>query len=144
MSNLKEVYKETLTQVLALETKKKDLSRVMLQQHEGVERRRTIMEFINMDLLKHNMLAQMLAQTTNQQDLEVLASIGNLYGVGDSEELWAKVESHQRLNRRMLDLLEREIEIPGQGDFVERRLLMEIEKQALRQARDYMNPLQNS
>lgn len=141
MSNLKEVYKETLSQVLAMETRKKDLSRQMVQQRDPLERRNTIINFIEQDLIKHNLLAQMVAEGIEREDSEVLNSICNLYGVESSGELGDKVESHQRLNRRMLDLLVRETEHPGEGDFLERRLLMEIEKQALRQAHDYLNPL---
>ncbi|MGE5455063.1 MAG: hypothetical protein ACM3O9_07710 [Methylocystaceae bacterium] len=143
MSNLKEVYKETLTHVLALEAGKKDLARQMLQQRDPIERRLTIAEFLRQDQKKHKLLGQMVAEGTNRQEPEVINSISNLYGVENSDDLWSKVESHQRLNQRMLDLLEREIATPGEGDFLERRLLMEIEKQALRQAHDYMNPLQN-
>lgn len=140
MNSLKEVYKEALSQVLAMENIKKDLSRLMLQQREAAERRSIIIDFISQDLKKHSLLAQMAAEGTNRDDVEVLTSICHLYGVDNADDLWNKIESHQRLNQRMLDLLQKEMEHPGEGDFLERRLLMEIEKQALRQARDYLNP----
>jgi len=141
VSNLKETYKETLTQILAMEVRKKDLSRQILQQREGMERRRTILEFISQDLEKHNLLAQVATEGKSQEEAEVLASICNLYGVESTNDLWNKVESNQRLNQRMLELLTKEINTPGEGDFLERRLLMEIEKQALRLAQEYLNPL---
>ncbi|MGE5380721.1 MAG: hypothetical protein ACM3NT_06590 [Methylocystaceae bacterium] len=73
-----------------------------------------------------------------------MTSIAHLYGTDSSEDLWKTIEKSQRLNQRMLDLLDKDLKTHGECDYLERRLLMEIEKQALRQAHDYLHPLQSN
>lgn len=139
MPDLKQLYRETIDRVLQLEQRKKEVALCVVRQKNKVDRREPIYRFVKLEWEKQYLLYRLAVSASESCDEEVLGKIGYLYGLSEVGELLPRIKYHINVYQSMMEVLEKELKCPHSSDFLERRLLMEIDKQVMTQARQYLS-----
>ncbi|MCR4400710.1 MAG: hypothetical protein NUV35_07585, partial [Syntrophomonadaceae bacterium] len=135
---VKAFYRDILTQVLAVETRKKRASERLLLTRAERPRLRIIREFLTLDLDKHNLLEQAAIAAFRNDEKEVLEHLRQLYGLDDDSRLIDAIREEIARTERLLLPVVNEIKYPRTSGFSERRLLQEVQKYAVARAREYV------
>jgi len=131
------LYNDVLKQVDVLERQKKDLSRDLLLYKEGRRRMKLIYAFLSYDLDKHELFehAAVCAMCNNEE--HVLYDLQDFYAHVRGGDLMERIRTEIKCTRRFMNLVEKSMENEAGLNFTERRLLQEICKYILEQARLY-------
>ncbi|MEQ8173683.1 MAG: hypothetical protein ABRQ26_01325 [Syntrophomonadaceae bacterium] len=131
------MYNDVLKQVDVLERQKKDLSRDLLLYKEGRRRMKLIYAFLSYDLDKHELFehAAVCAMCNNEE--HVLYDLQDFYAHVRGGDLMDRIRTEIKCTRRFMQLVEKSMENEGGLNFTERRLLQELCKYILEQARLY-------
>lgn len=131
------LYNDVLKQVDVLERQKKDLSRELLLYKEGRRRMKLIYAFLSYDLDKHELFehAAVCAMCNNEE--HVLYDLQDFYAHVRGGDLMDRIRTEIKCTRRFMQLVEKSMENEGGLNFTERRLLQELCKYILEQARLY-------
>lgn len=131
------LYNDVLKQVDVLERQKKDLSRDLLLYKEGRRRLKLIYAFLSYDLDKHELFehAAVCAMCNNED--HVLYDLQDFYAHVRGGDLMDRIRTEIKCTRRFMQLVEKSMENECGLNFTERRLLQELCKYILEQARLY-------
>lgn len=135
---LKSFYQNILQQVLTLELEKKSLSTDMLVTRNKEHRLSMILKFLDYDLKKHELLEHAAVVGMRNRDDSILEHLGQLYSyTGSDEGIIARIHSEIELVSGFLNLLAKSDKHPEAVSFFERRMIQEIIKYVMEQARMY-------
>ncbi|NLW45285.1 MAG: hypothetical protein GXY92_08900 [Syntrophomonadaceae bacterium] len=131
------LYHDILKKILLLEIEKKSTSRRILIQKSERERLPLIRDFLQADLSKHRLLEKVAVSAVQNRVDEVLDHISQFYpsSEGLSQIECIRIESARC--EQMLVLICKEIKHPETCTFFERRVLSDIKKYVIDQAREY-------
>lgn len=131
------LYNDVLKQVDVLERQKKDLSRDLLLYKEGRRRMKLIYAFLSYDLDKHELFEHAAVCAICNNEEHVLYDLQDFYAHVRGGDLMERIRTEIKCTRRFMNLVEKSMENEGGLNFTERRLLQEICKYILEQARLY-------
>lgn len=131
------MYNDVLKQVDVLERQKKDLSRDLLLYKEGHRRMKLIYAFLSYDLDKHELFEHAAVCAMCNKEEHVLYDLQDFYAHVRGGDLMDRIRTEIKCTRRFMQLVEKSMENEGGLNFTERRLLQELCKYILEQARLY-------
>lgn len=131
------LYNDVLKQVDVLERQKKDLSRDLLLYKEGRRRMKLIYAFLSYDLDKHELFEHAAVCAICNNEEHVLYDLQDFYAHVRGGDLMERIRTEIKCTRRFMNLVEKSMENEAGLNFTERRLLQEICKYILEQARLY-------
>lgn len=131
------LYHDILKKILALEVEKKEIAQRILILKTQPERFPLIRDFLQADLSRHQLLEQAAVTAMQNQADEVLDHISRLCPTTDGMSLIQCIRGEISRNEKMLDLVGKQIKHPKLCTFTERRILREISKYVVAQAREY-------
>lgn len=131
------LYHDILRKILLLEVEKKATSRRILIQKSERERLPLIRDFLQADLSKHRLLEQAAVSAMQNHVDEVLEHIGQLYPSGGGISQIECIRGESARCEKMLVLVCKEIKHPKTCTFFERRVLNDIKRFVIDQAREY-------
>lgn len=135
---LKAFYQNILQQVLTLELEKKSLSTDILVTRSKEHRLSLIIKFLDCDLKKHELLEHAAVVGMRNEDDSILGHLGQLYSYAVSdEEVIVRIHSEIEFVSGFINLLTKSDKHPDAVSFFERRMIQEIEKYVMEQARMY-------
>lgn len=135
---VKAFYQNILQQVLTLELDKKNLSTDILITRDKDHRLSLIMNFLKSDLKKHELLEHAAVVAMSNGETSVLAHLGQLYAhVEDEEDAVGRIRNEIEFISRFINLLNKVDKHPDTISFFERRMVQEIIKYVVEQARLY-------
>ena len=130
------LYKNTIEQVLIIEKCKKDIAaRILMVRDE--RRWKLVQEFLEYDLQKHLLLEQAAVIALNNGSDEIVKDLEKLYQYSSGEGLLGKVRQEISHIEKFIKIIERGRKHKNWLSFTERRVLQEINKYVLEQAREY-------
>jgi hypothetical protein len=136
---VKALYRDILSQVLLLEIQKKAAAEGILVLRSDKERLPFIKEYLELDLNKHQLLEQAAVSALQNNDPEVLDHLARLYPFsGEKRPVIDIIRSEIDYEQRLTRIIERAIKYPENITFFERRILQEISKLMVEQAREYL------
>lgn len=135
---VKAFYRDILTQVFAIETRKKRASERLLLTKSQRQKLRIIKEFLILDIDKHNLFQQAAIVGFRNQAYDVLDHLLKLYAVSEYDEITERIREEISRNEKLLIPVINEIKYPRTSGFFERRLLQEVSKYVICQAREYI------
>ena len=139
MENLDKVnslYKNTIEQVLIIESCKKDISMQVLMVRDE-KRWSLILEFLEHDLQKHLLLEQAAVIAINNGADEIIQDLENLYQHTNGPDLMTKIRTECFQVEKFIKLIKKGMKHKDWLSFTERRAMQEISKFVLEQAREY-------
>lgn len=131
------MYGDILRQVNVLENQKRDLSRDILLYREAHRRLKMIHAFLSYDLDKHELFEHAAVCALCNEEDYVLEDLYEFYAHVRGGELIDRIRSEIKCTRRFLQLVEKSMEDENRLNFTERRLLQEVCKYIVEQARLY-------
>ncbi len=131
------LYHDILKKILLLEVEKKATSRKILIKKSDRERLPLIRDFLQAELSKHRLLEQAAVSALQNRAHEVLAHISQLYPSSDGISEIESIRVESARCEKMLVLVCKEIKDPNTCTFFERRILNDIKKFVIDQAREY-------
>ena len=134
---IKTLYKDLLKQVSVLESYKKELSSEILLTRKGKARLALIYKFLSYDLDKHELLEHAAVLAISNKEATMVEDLQKLYAHHDGEELIDKIRSEIKLIKRFMQTINKGIKYPDSITFYERRMIQEISKYVVEQARLY-------
>ncbi len=134
---VKNFYRDILKKVLVLEAQKKENAQRILILRSNKARLPWIRDFLNADLLKHRLLEQATVSATQNEVEEVLDHIKKLYSMSNDLSLIESIRLEIAMDEKMLDLIIKKIKHPKTCTFSERRILQDVNKYVIHQAREY-------
>ncbi len=134
---VRNLYHEILKKILALEVEKKEIAVKILILKTGAERLPLIRDFLERDISKYQLLEQAAVAAMQNQANEVLDHIGKLCPPTDDISVIQGIRAEISRNQGMLTLVGKEIKHSKKCTFTERRILREIHKYVVSQAREY-------
>lgn len=135
---VKAFYQNILQQVLTLELEKKNLSTDILITRDKDHRLSLILKFLNCDLKKHELLEHAAVVARSNGETSVLEHLGQLYAhVEGEEDAVGRIRAEIEFIRRFINLLNKVDKYPDTLSFFERRMVQEIIKYVVEQARLY-------
>ena len=135
---VKAFYRDILTQVLSLESRKKRTSERLLLTKSQRRRLKIIREFLTLDLDKHSLLEQAAVVAVRNNSDEVLNHLSKLYALENNDEIVEGIREEVRRTQKLLLPVVNEIKYPKTSGFLERRLIQEVNKYVTVQAREYV------
>ena len=134
---VRSLYHDILKEVLMLEVEKKEIAQRILILKSDMDRLPLIKDFLQTDLSKHQLLEQAAVTAMQNQVSEVLDHISRLYTMTDGISLIQCIRAEINRDQKMLALLGKEMKHPDNRTFSERRILREVNKYVIFQAREY-------
>lgn len=135
---VRNLYRDILKKVLVLEVNKKETAQRILILKSEQDRLPLIRDYLNADLSKHRLLERAAVSAMQNQVNEVLDHISKLYTTSDDGiSLIECIRSEIATNQSMLAPVIKEIKHPKTCTFFERRILREVNKYVINQAREY-------
>lgn len=131
------LYGDVLKQVDVLERQKKELSRDLLLYREGRRRLKMIYAFLSYDLDKHELFEHAAVCAMCNDEQHVLYDLQDFYSHVRGGELIERIRTEIKCTRRFMHLVEKGMDNENGLNFTERRLLQELCKYILEQARLY-------
>jgi|GEM_PF-864761 len=130
------LYRNVINQVLAIENQKKDLSAKILL-YKGDSRWSIIEEFLKLDLQKHLLLEQAAIIVLSNRADDLVKNLERLYQYSSGEDLMSKIKKEIDNSEQFIRIVERGRKHKSWLTFTERRVMQEIAKYVLEQAREY-------
>lgn len=131
-------YQNILQQVLNLELDKKNLSTEMLITRNKDQRLDLVLKFLNCDLKKHELLEHAAVVAMANREDSILEHLARLYAhMGREDEAINRVHEEIEFVSRFINLLTKLDKHPENISFFERRMIQEIVKYVMEQARMY-------
>lgn len=135
---VKAFYQNILQQVLTLEVEKKNLSTEILITRNKDQRLQLILNFLNHDLKKHELLEHAAVVAMSNKEEAILEHLGKLYAhTGREVEAIDRIHEEIDFISGFINLLTKLDKHPEQISFFERRMVQEIVKYVMEQARMY-------
>lgn len=135
---VKTFYQSILQQVLALELDKKNLSTQILTTRNKDERYNLIHKFLTIDLKKHELFEHAAIVAMSNHEDAILEQLAMLYAhTGRDDEAIYRIRDEMEFVRGFVNLLDKLISHPELLSFFERRMVQEIGKYVMEQARMY-------
>jgi hypothetical protein len=135
---LKTLYQDILQQVMVLESYKKELSIQILLTKDGSSRRlNLILQFLSYDLDKHELLEHAAVLAMSNQADTILEDLHKLYAYTGGNDLIEKIRAEIKFLQRFVNTIKKSIKHPNSRTFYERRMIQEISKYVVEQARQY-------
>lgn len=134
---VKTFYGGILTQVLALENSKKELAETILLLKNLKDKLPLIKEFLSLNIQKNLLFEQAAVAAMQNQASGVLEHLGRLYGGVEEDQVIEVIREELERDQRLIETVKKRIKYPYSGTFLERRLLQEIDKYVVNQARQY-------
>lgn len=132
------IYKNIFEQVLAIELCKKELSKKILLLKDGKRRLNFIHSFLSYDLNKHELLEHATVVAFHNQEIEILNDISRFYSYSEEDEILDCIRKEIKMSRSLMEAIRKKINNPQGLTFIEKRMLNEINKYVIEQARQYM------
>jgi hypothetical protein len=130
------LYRGIIQQVLVIETCKKNLASSILIVRDK-RRWQLIQEFLQYDLEKHLLLEQAAVIVINNGAAEMIEDLERLYQFSSGENLISKIRQESSHIENFIKIIERGRKHKNWLSFTERRVMQEINKYVLEQAREY-------
>lgn len=137
MPTITNLYKNILEQVYSIELCKKELSKKMLLLKAGKRRLNYIHSFLSYDLSKHELLEHATIVAIHNGEDDILEEINRFYINREEEDLLSHIRKEIRLNSVLMETVKKQLNNKNLT-FVEKRMIKEITKYVLEQAREYM------
>jgi len=135
---VKAFYQNILQQVLNLELEKKNLSTDILITRNKDYRLSLILKFLNFDLKKHELLDHAAEVAMSNREDSILEHLAQLYAhTGGDNEVINRIRAEIEFIRRFISLMTKLDKHPESLSFFERRMVQEIVKYVMEQARMY-------
>ncbi|MDD2509685.1 MAG: hypothetical protein PHP26_04810 [Syntrophomonas sp.] len=134
---LKTLYKDILQQVMVLESCKKELSIQILLTRDLTGRLDLILRFLGYDLDKHELLEHAAVLAISNQEESIVEDLEKLYAYIEGNDLIQKIRDEIKFMQRFIKTINKAIKHPNLRTFYERRMVQEISKYVLEQARLY-------
>ncbi len=131
------LYGDVLKQVDILERQKKEISRELLMFREDRRRLKMIYAFLSYDLDKHELFEHAAVCALCNNEEHVLYDLQDFYAHVRGSDLIDRIRTEIKCTRRFMQLVEKGMENGIGLNFTERRLLKELSKYILEQARLY-------
>ena len=139
MENLDRVnslYKNTIEQVLVIESCKKDISMQILMVRDE-KRWNLIQDFLEHDLQKHLLLEQAAVIAINNGADEIIQDLESLYQHTSGPDLMTKIRTECLQVEKFIKLIKKGRKHKDWLSFTERRAMQDISKFVLEHAREY-------
>lgn len=130
------IYKNTIEQVLVIESGKKDIAMQILMIRDD-KRWGLIQEFLEHDLQKHLLLEQAAVVAINNGANEIVEDLENLYQHTSGPDLITKIRTECSQVEKFIKLIKKGRKHKDWLSFTERRAMQELSKFILEQAREY-------
>ena len=130
-------YHDILKRILLLEIEKKETARRILVLKSDTDRLPLMRDFLQADLTKHQLLEQVTVSAMQNQVFEVLDQIGRFYSSADGISQIECIRTEITRCESMLALVDKSIKHPRTCTFFERRILRDVNRLVISQARDY-------
>ncbi|MGS0764697.1 hypothetical protein [Syntrophomonas curvata] len=130
------LYRGVIQQVLVIENCKKELASKILM-IRGDRRWQLIQEFLRYDLEKHLLLEQAAVIVINNGATEMIEDLEKLYQFSSGEDLISKIRQEGAHIENFIKIIERGRKHKNWLSFTERRVMQEIDKYVIEQAREY-------
>ncbi|MDD3269196.1 MAG: hypothetical protein PHX14_07735 [Syntrophomonadaceae bacterium] len=134
---VKALYKDLLKQVSVLESCKREISSEILLTKKGKARLSLIYNFLSYDLDKHELLEHAAVLAISNKEEMMIEDLEKLYMHHDGKELIEKIRSEIKLIKKFMQTINKAVKFPDASSFFERRMIQEISKYVLEQARLY-------
>ncbi|MGI6469489.1 MAG: hypothetical protein ACOX0Q_10855 [Syntrophomonadaceae bacterium] len=131
------LYNNILEQVMQLESRKKEISTEILLAREERKRLALIYNFLSYDLSKHELLEQAAVIALTNREQRVLDHLNRLYYTVEEQETIDKIRHEIKCTQRFMKVVNRAQENKSALTFSERRMVQEIVKFVVAQARLY-------
>ena len=131
------LYNNILEQVMQLENSKKELSTEILLARDMKKRLAMVYTFLSYDLSKHELLEQAAVIALTNREKMVLEHLHRLYFTTEDQETVDKIRNEIKSTQRFMKVVSRARDKKIDLDFSERRMLQEIDKYIVAQARLY-------
>lgn len=131
------LYNNILEQVMLLENSKKELSTEILLARDIKKRLALVYTFLSYDLSKHELLEQAAVIALTNREQMVLEHLHRLYFTTEDQETVDKIRNEIKSTQRFMKVVSRARDQKTDLDFSERRMLQEIDKYIVAQARLY-------
>jgi hypothetical protein len=137
MSQVISLYKNILDEVINLENKKREISiQILLTKNES-KRLNLISSFLTYDLNKHELLERAAVIAVQNKELNVLEQLQKMYSHCEDDELLNKIRKEIKYIKRFRKNINKAVKYPDFLSFFERRMIQEISKYVVEQARIY-------
>lgn len=130
-------YHDILKRILLLEIEKKETAQRILVLKSETDRLPLMRDFLQADLTKHQLLEQVAVSAMQNQVSEVLDQIGRFYSPADGTSQIECIRAEITRCESMLALVDKNIMHPRTCTFFERRILRDVNRLVISQARDY-------
>lgn len=130
------LYRGIIQQVLVIENCKKELASKILM-IRGDRRWQLIKEFLRYDLEKHLLLEQAAVIVINNGATAMIEDLEKLYQFSNGENLLGKIRREGSYIENFIKIIEQGIKHKNWLSFTERRVMQEIDKYVVEQAREY-------
>lgn len=131
------LYNNILEQVMQLENSKKELSTEILLARDMKKRLAMVYTFLSYDLSKHELLEQAAVIALTNREKMVLEHLHRLYFTTEDQETVDKIRNEIKSTQRFMKVVSRARDKKIDLDFSERRMIQEIDKYIVAQARLY-------
>lgn len=131
------LYNNILEQVMQLEGSKKEISTEILLAREERKRLALIYNFLSYDLSKHELLEQAAVIALTNREKLVLEHLNRLYANVGEQETVDKIRHEIKCTQRFMKVVTRAKDEKTTLTFSERRMVQEIIKFVVAQARLY-------
>lgn len=133
------LYKGILEQVVALEAHKKGISADILLTRDSKGRSELVRAFLGFDLEKHELLEEAAVVAMNNREEAILEHLERLYAHTRTEGIALdKIRSEIGYTRQFIRVMDKYRRLPDNMNFTERRMVQEIIKYVVEQARLYV------
>jgi molybdopterin-guanine dinucleotide biosynthesis protein len=130
-------YKDILEQVMIIEGYKKEKSKQILLRRDPKKSLGLISGFLHLDLEKHKLLEQAAVVALNNQENSVIEQLEKLYSHCERQDLIDNIRSEIKHIEKFQHSIKKAIRYPSFLTFSERRMIQEINKYVVEQARLY-------
>ncbi len=130
-------FMKTLKEIMIIEKLKKETSHKLLLKRDMSARQKIIYDFLGYELEKLEVLQGATVYALANDDLSGLKKIQLIYGWGEGFELLPRISSEIQRTRSFMNTINKAMDSPKSISFVERRLVQEINKYVVAQARLY-------
>lgn len=128
---------DVLQEVIYTEGLKKSLSQEILLEKDGLEKQKLIYQFLNYDLDKHFIMEQAVMLAIENDEYKMFQQLELFYKHADGNNLLDKIRAEIAHANLFMETIAKAIRDFQAISFVERRLIKEINKYVVTQARYY-------
>ncbi|QGT99660.1 hypothetical protein SYNTR_1067 [Candidatus Syntrophocurvum alkaliphilum] len=133
-------FKDILNEVYLIENKKLEISGDILRYKDEIKRLNLILKFVICDLDKHKLFEQAAIVAIKNNESEMINQIKKFYSHTEQEknkDLVEIIRSEINYANRFIEVIRKQLKMPANTTFVEKRMVKEITKFITEQARLY-------